>query len=505
METGTAEVVIVGAGPTGLLLAIELALAGVRASVIERLSEPDQTIKAGAIGPLAGEALERRGLRSSMEAVEEAAARAMAAMAQQTGGQPTQFANILRRVGGHFSGLFLIDQTRQRQPDRRLRGIRQQALEGMLSERARELGVDLRRGHELIDFHENAQGVHLDVRGPDGLVGLRCAYLIGCDGGRSRIRTTAGFEFPGTDPTITGHQAIVELDDPNKLLPLGWRRTATGMLAYGPVPGRVLTVEFDGAPADREAPVTAEEIERSLRHVSGTDVRVTAVKTATRFTDHARQASSYRRGRILLAGDAAHVHSPFGGQGLNLGLLDAVNLGWKLAAVVRGRAHVDLLDTYTTERHPVAERVLSNTRAQVALMRPDVLTTALREVIADIMRLDEGNRFFGEMVSGITTRYALGDEHPLVGTLCGDARMSVNGRETSLFDLMCDGGGVLVDNTDGRAAAVAGPWATHVRCAQTSAATSMLVRPDGCVAWAATEGTDGLQSALERWFGTSGT
>jgi hypothetical protein len=236
--------------------------------------------------------------------------------------------------------------------------------------------------------------------------------------------------------------------------------------------------------------------------VSGADVRITAMKTATRFTDNARQATTYRIGRVLLAGDAAHVHSPFGGQGLDLGVLDAVNLGWKLAAVVQGRAPDALLDTYTRERYPVAAAVLANIRAQAALMRPDPLTTELREIVARILALDEGNRFFGEMMSGITTRYDLGDAHPLVGRLAADRALTADdGGPPTLYARMYGGGAVLVDAGDGEAARLAAPWSPRVVTARAADGPSVLVRPDGCVAWARDPGdTSDLVPALERWL-----
>ncbi|WP_375777547.1 FAD-dependent oxidoreductase [Bradyrhizobium sp. ma5] len=493
------DVVVVGAGPTGLLLAIELTLGGADVVVIERLAEPDQTIKAGAMGALAGEALERRGLSEAMDAVERAMAEGMSRLMKSADGE-TELP--FKKFGGHFSGIFGIDQTRQREPDRRLRGVNQQALEKMLGERAHALGIAVRRGCELIDFEDAGDGMLTRARGASGDIELHSAYLVGCDGGRSMVRKRAGFDFPGTEPTLTGHQAIVDLDHPDRLLPVGWRRTPIGMMAYGPIPGRVFMAEFDGPPADRSAPVTREEVETTLRRISGADVRVTAVKTATRFTDNARQADSYRRGRVLLAGDAAHVHSPFGGQGLNLGLLDAVNLGWKLAAVVCDRMPEALLDSYTAERHPIAAKVLANTRAQVALMRPDVMTDALRDIVADLMSGDEGTRYFGEMISGIKIRYDLGSEHASVGRLSGNFALGNDGAETTLFDRMEDGRAVLVDATDGAASAIATRWDMFVRCVPRRAGPSLLIRPDACIAWAA-DGKDlaGLDAALARWFG----
>ncbi|WP_210191228.1 FAD-dependent monooxygenase [Bradyrhizobium mercantei] len=493
------DVIVVGAGPTGLLLAIELTLGGADAVVIERLSEPDQTIKAGAIGALAGEALERRGLSEAMGAVERSMADSMSRLMKGADGASEL---PFKKFGGHFSGIFLIDQTRQREPDRRLRGVNQQALEKMLGERAHALGIEIRRGCELIDFEDTGDCVIVRAKAASGDAELHSAYLVGCDGGRSTVRKRAGFDFPGTDPTLTGHQAIVDLDHPDRLLPVGWRRTPVGMMAYGPIPGRVFLAEFDGPPADRSAPVTREEIETTLRRISGVDISVTAVKTATRFTDNARQAASYRKGRVLLAGDAAHVHSPFGGQGLNLGLLDAVNLGWKLAAVVCDRMPESLLDSYTEERHPIAARVLANTRAQVALMRPDVMTDALRDIVADLMSLDEGTRYFGEMISGLRIRYDLGSDHPLVGRLAGNVALGDGDTKTTLFDQMEDGRAVLIDATGGAASAIAARWEMFVRCVPRRGGPSLLIRPDACIAWAAEDtDTTGLEAALTRWFG----
>lgn len=500
------DVVVAGAGPSGLLLASELALGGVKVLVLERLAALDQTIKAGGIGALASEALERRGLGPAMAEEESRFWESMQAMMKSSGadnpvgralsGQAA--AGGMRKIGGHFAGLLLIDQSRQREPERRFRGVGQQALERLLNEHAHALGVQVRREHALLDFAEDGTGITLDVEpANERPYRLRARWLVGCDGGRSLVRKRAGFEFPGTEPSITGHQAIVELDHPERLLPLGWRRTPRGMLAYGPIPGRILLVEYDGPPSDRDAPITTEELTLRLRRVSGADVTVLGIKTATRFTDNARQATTYRRGRVLLAGDAAHVHSPFGGQGLNLGLVDAVNLGWKLVAEVRGWAPPDLLDSYSRERHPVAAGVLETTRAQVALMRPDALTSALRQVVTELMLTDEGNRFFGELMRGLRTRYDLGSSAAEVGTLTPNLPLS---DERTLFDCMRDQRSVFVDAGDTVQRALVQRWPARVRVVR--GPQPLLVRPDGCVAWSgAAEDTSALGGALERWCG----
>ena len=236
---------------------------------------------------------------------------------------------------------------------------------------------------------------------------------------------------------------------------------------------------------------TQAEVEASLQRVSGTDVKILSMAMATRWSDNARQATTYRMGRVFLAGDAAHVHSPFGGQGLNLGLVDAANLGFKLAAASMEREH--LLDSYTAERHPVAARVLENTRAQVALMRPDPLTSALRTIVSDLMKLPEGNRYFGEMLTGVGIRYDLGDDDPLVGTLAKDQLLTLEGgSEERLYTLMEKGGGLFISPS-------ARPLPKNVRHARSNSGPSMLVRPDGCIAWTHAS-SKSLDDALARWF-----
>ena len=251
-----------------------------------------------------------------------------------------------------------------------------------------------------------------------GGTAVRSGWLVGCDGGRSTVRKLASFEFPGTNPEITGYSAMVEIADPRKLS-YGWKRTAQGTYVNGPMPGRILTVDT-AVPEDRNTPVTLEELQTSLRKVSGTDVTITAVHAAARWTDNARQATTYRLGRVLLAGDAAHVHAPIGGQGLNLGLGDAVNLGWKLAATVNGWAPETLLDTYTTERHPIGAWALKWTRAQVAVMRPKRRGLALTSVVADLIGTGDGATNLAKKISGVWQRYDLPGDHPLVGQSAPD-------------------------------------------------------------------------------------
>lgn len=375
------KITVVGAGPVGLLLACELALHGVRTTVLDRLTTRADTIKAQMISGRTYEMLAMRGFGPAIDAASAADA--------------ARLAWNSRGSTGHFAGLFKLDGLP-------LVMLMQQSLERVLEARARELGVEIRRGVEVTDL-------------PDA------DFVIGCDGGRSTVRKLAGFDFPGTGPTLTGYQAIVDLEGD---LPFGWHRTLQGVHAYGPLKGRIMLMEFDGPPETRD--VTRESLEAALRRVSGRDVRITAVHTATTWTDNTRQATTYRRGNVLLAGDAAHVHSPFGGQGLNLGLQDALNLGWKLAT-----GDSDLIDTYTAERHPVAERVLRNTMAQVALTRPDPQSRELHAMFSDLLDLPEVKSRISAMIQATDIRYDTGCDHPLAGTFVPGLDLS-DGKGTSI-------------------------------------------------------------------------
>jgi 2-polyprenyl-6-methoxyphenol hydroxylase-like FAD-dependent oxidoreductase len=505
------DVVVAGAGPVGLMLACELRLLGADVLVVERRTEPDMTVKAGSITIPTAEAFERRGMLPALASFQEQALAQMAAFAAglaATG--PSQGPPPPRpRPAGHFAGIWSLDASRMDAADPDLpmgpaasvSMVSQQAIEAVLAKRAEELGVAVRRGAEVSGLVDDGTGVDVAL----GDEHVRARWLAGCDGGRSTVRRLVGFDFPGTDPTITGHQAIVDIVDPD-LLPKGWNRTAVGMLVHGPVPGRILTVEFDGPPADRDAPITLEELQTSLRNVSGTNVSIRGVMSATRFTDNARQATTYRIGRVLLAGDAAHVHSPFGGQGLNLGIGDAVNLGWKLAATLKGTAPDGLLDTYTTERHPVGAWVLEWTRAQVALMRPDAHTGALRDIVTDLMVTDDGNTYFIKKISGVGLRYDLGDSDDLVGKRAPNLELRDG---TRIADHNRDGCAVLWDLTRNNALrTLAAGWTDRVAVITAGSSSdtdvrAMLVRPDGVVAWVSrgTSSPDGLGVALTRWFG----
>ena len=496
------DVVVVGAGPVGLLTAIELAVGGTRVLVLERLAAASTAMKALSVGPLGSEALHRRGLGTAIAAAEARSVAAMEAFMERPEAEPRGRAS---RFSGHFAGLSLIRRAAQKEPERQARIVAQPGLEAMLADRSRSLGIAVRRACDVTRFVQRADGVDVEWASPTGEGHIRCAYLVGCDGGRSLVRKMAGFDFPGTPPTSTFYLAAAEIDHPERLLPTGWHRTSGGVFSFGPVPGRLFMLDFIGPPEDRQAPVTLAEIEAVLRRVSGADVRVNALDAGSRWADNTRLVDTYRRGRVLLAGDAAHVHSPFGGQGLSLGLADAANLGWKLAMVVRGEMPETLLDTYTAERRPVAEAVLANTLAQVAIMRPDPQAGAMRDIVADLMRLDDVNRFIGEMMSGLSTRYDLGSELDEVGRLIGDRPIGHGDADGALYDLMQDGMGVLLDaSTGGRTSELAAARSQRIRCAAVAAGPSMLIRPDACIAWVGeADSTDGLREALGRWFAPS--
>lgn len=467
----TYDVIISGAGPVGLFLACELALAQCSVLVLEKAETLDSPFKKFPFG-MRGlsapsiEALARRGLLEHFELHKYVK-------------NPHSTATFPKRQNGHFAGIPLyeenIDPTQWKYllptslPTSLLTEMSE--LETVLTRRAEELGVEIQRGRAVTDFQETADGVILPS-------GESAQWLVGCDGARSRVRKAGGFEFAGTDPEFTGYSAQIDLADPDKILP-GRNLTATGMY-WQTQPGYMVMLEFDGAAAHDGKPPTREQIQAVLRRVSGTDVTVSILHSAATWTDRARQATAYRKGRVLLAGDAAHIHSPLGGQGLNLGLGDAMNLGWKLAATLRGRALEGLLDTYHQERHPIGVRVLDWSRAQVAIMRPDPAARALNAIFRDLMSTTDGATYIAGRVRGLSTRYDLAGDHPLVGHSAPNFAFEDG---TTLADQMHDGQGLLLD-FEGRLEALSG--VKHVRSAPIDplGLRALEIRPDGIVAWA---------------------
>lgn len=493
-----ADVVIAGAGPTGLMLACELRLAGVDVMVVERLAERTGESRAGGIHSRTLEVLDQRGILDRFLEVGEL--------------QPV----------GHFSGLYLdFDDAESRHPYPLM--ILQSAVERLLEEWAGELGVRVRRSSEVTGVDQDASGVTIGLdTARTGPATLRARWLVGCDGGRSTVRRLAGIDFPGTEATMTALIGDVELPDLREDY-IWIRRCAGGdysAIAFEPGWYRVITSEYDRV-VDRDEPVTFEQLRESLIRLAGTDFGMTSPRWVSRFNDAARQAARYRQGRVLLAGDAAHIHFPAGGQGLNMGVQDAVNLGWKLASVVHGRAAESLLDTYHAERHPVGERVLHNTRAQSALARPGAQTDALREIVGSLIVFDDVNRRLRDMLTALDVRYATDGDHPLTGRRVPDADLKSADGATRVYELLHSGRPVLLDLAgDSVLAAVAGAWADRVdlveaRSAQdvwpvpvideVTAPAALLVRPDGHVAWAAHPGnaldTAALRTALTTWFG----
>ncbi|MEU6770344.1 FAD-dependent monooxygenase [Streptomyces sp. NPDC046759] len=491
------DVVIAGAGPTGLMLACELRLAGVDVVVVERLAERTGESRAGGMHSRTLEVLDQRGVLDRFLAVGE-----------------------LQSVG-HFSGLWLDFDESDSRHSRPLM-ILQSAIERLLEEWAAELGVRVRWSSEVTGIRQDGTGVTVELGTEAAPATLRARYLVGCDGGRSAVRKLSGIAFPGTPATMTALIGDVELPDlPEDYI---WVRRVPGgdfsVIAFEPGWYRVITSEYDHV-ADRDEPVTFEQLRESLVRLAGTDYGMHSPRWVSRFGDAARQAARYRDGRVLLAGDAAHIHFPAGGQGLNMGVQDAVNLGWKLASVVRGRAPESLLDSYHAERHPVAERVLHNTRAQAALARPGADTDALRDVFASLMVFDDVNRYLCGMLTALDIRYPVDGDHPLTGRRVPDADLKTPDGATRVHELLHAARPVLLDLRGGaRLAAAAGGWADRVDLVEARseedrwavpavgeipAPGALLIRPDGHVAWASAAGAapdvSALRAALATWFG----
>jgi 2-polyprenyl-6-methoxyphenol hydroxylase-like FAD-dependent oxidoreductase len=503
------DVIIAGAGPVGLFLASELRLAQLSVLVLEKLEDPHSPLKRlpfgmrGLWGPSI-EAFYRRGLleRIASQPHDDASAAGQP--------RPGSMASGSQRRGpaGHFAGIQFdysnIDSSRWTYrlpgPAETQLGREMEHLERVLAAHALSVGVEIERGQGVEGFKSSSDEVSVRT----GEKHLRARFLVGCDGGRSTVRKHGGFEFVGTEPEFTGYSVQVDIADPS-ILPLGRHYTPTGMYTRWQ-PGVLAIADFDGGAFHRTEPITLEHVQAVLRHVSCTDVTLTALNLATTWTDRAQQATTYRHGRVLLAGDAAHVHSPLGGQGLNLGLGDALNLGWKLAATVRGDAPDGLLDSYSAERHPVGARILDWSRAQVALMRPNQHARALEAILRDLIDTRDGATYFAERLWGVSLRYDLGAAHPLVGRSCPDFELEDG---TRLGALLRDGSGLLLD-FGGQASlkALDGVWGNRVRYVASDAKerlglSAVLVRPDGFVAWASdtTASPEEVTRAAARCFG----
>jgi 2-polyprenyl-6-methoxyphenol hydroxylase-like FAD-dependent oxidoreductase len=489
-------VVITGGGPTGLMLAGELALAGVDVAIVERrATQALPGSRAGGLSSRTLEVFDQRGIADRFLAEGQKA---------QVAGFAVTRLDISDFPTRHNYGLALW----------------QKHIERILAGWVTELPVKFYRSREVTGFTQDDTGVDLHVS--DGKP-LRAQYLVGCDGGRSVIRKAAGIEFPGWDASTSALLAEVEMAEEPET---GIRRTPLGTHAIGKVEyeikgteviyqkgGTVGVMLTESQVGNTDEP-TFDDLRSRLIEVYGTDYGVHSPNWVTRFTDTTRQAASYRKGRVLLAGDAAHVHSPVGGQGLNTGVQDAVNLGWKLAQVVKRTSPESLLDTYHAERHPVAARVLRSTMAQVALMRVDDRIDALRDTMSELLSMDEPRKRFAARTSGLDIHYDLGPGHPLLGRRMPDLDLGAASGATRVFSLLHDARPVLLNlGTTGSIDIT--QWADRVQLIDAkydgtwdlpaigpvAAPIAVLIRPDGYVAWVGDQTRAGLVDALTTWFG----
>jgi 2-polyprenyl-6-methoxyphenol hydroxylase-like FAD-dependent oxidoreductase len=478
-------VVIAGGGPTGLMLAAELALARVDVAIVERrTSQSLGSSRAGGLHSRTIEVLDQRGVADRFLSQGQVAQLAGFSMI------PLDISDFPTR---HNYGL----------------ALRQEPIERTLAEWVSELKVPIYRGREVTGFAQDDTGV--DVELGDGR-SLRARYLVGCDGGRSLIRKKAGIDFPGWDPSISYLIAEAQMAQEPAW---GIRRDERGVNALGKLEeGKRVGVVLNEPHVRQGDEPTLDDLREALIAVYGTDFGVHNVTYLSRFTDAARQAASYREGRVLLAGDAAHVHTPMGGQGLNTGVQDAVNLGWKLAQVIHGTSAESLLDTYHAERHPVGARVLQITMATTALSRGDARIEALRETMAELLKMDGPRKRCAGIMSGLDIHYDLGEGHPLLGRRMPDLDLITESGLLRAFSLLRDARPVLLNLGEPGAFDIA-PWADRVRLidaryagvwelpvlGEVSAPSAVLIRPDGHVAWVS-GGTDhGLRDALTTWFG----
>ena len=484
-ETAKHDVVIAGGGPTGLMLAGELALAQVDVAIVERRENQDLAgSRAGGLHARTIEVLDQRGIADRF-------------LARGKVGQVAGFSFISLDISDfptrHNYGL----------------GLWQSQIERIMADWVSELGVPIYRGREVTGFSQDDTGVDVELGGD---AALRAKYLVGCDGGRSLVRKRAGIEFPGWDASISYLIAEVEMtEEPAS----GVRRAEKGVNAMGRMEDgkRVRCVLVEPHVRSGDEP-TLDDVREALFAAYGTDFGVHNPSWLSRFSDMARQAAAYRERRVLLAGDAAHVHAPSGGQGLNIGVQDAVNLGWKLAQVIHGTAPESLLDTYHVERHPIGARVLRLTMAQTALGRGDDRTEALRETVTELLKMEEPRKRYGAMMSGLDVHYDLGEGHPLLGRRMPDLELVAESGPVRVFTWLHAARAILI-NLGSTGALHIAPWADRVRLLDARyegawelpalgtvpAPSAVLVRPDGYVAWVGDGSDEGLAEALTRWFG----
>jgi 2-polyprenyl-6-methoxyphenol hydroxylase-like FAD-dependent oxidoreductase len=483
-------VVIAGGGPTGLMLAGELSLAGINAVVIERSLDPSGQSRALGLHSSTVEVFDQRGFAD-------------------------QFRDMPVFPANHFAFLPL-DLSKLDQECTFI--VPQWRTELALAEYASNVGADIRRGHEVTGFDEDDAGVRVRVRSDSHEYTVQGEYLIGCDGGSSLVRKLARFEFPGTASTYYGLLGDVEQFDESIHQKVGAGLYPTGMFGQVPLSAaklRLMTTEFDRPLPSDDTPITLDDLRDSIRRVTGADVEIDKPVWLSRFGNATRQVTQYQQGRVFLAGDAAHIHYPIGGQGLNAGVQDAVNLGWKLAAEINGWAPPSLIDTYHAERHPVGQEICTNTQAQLALLNPMERVGPLREVFSRLMKFDDVNRCLVEMVTGSAVQYPIeypgqpDAQDPLLGRRVPRAELSTADGPTSVITALRSGHALLLDLSGGSAALPElAPWDGRVDLIVADPtpdidARVLLVRPDGHVAWADRTGTstEGLYQALKTWFG----